>query len=104
MAPGMRSLPTPEWRNSNSSISGGANQVEVPRLRVVHGPVVGGVDAEQRESGPAPLDHVATVLHEHLPRVPAPANHLALPRVAVVVAQHRHHAERWPQLPKRTHV
>src|SRR5207237_8708145 len=74
---------------------GGADRgVDMPALPVVRRPAVRGVDSTQREGGPPPLDHVATVLHEHLPRLPAPANHLALTRVAVVVPGHRHLAER----------
>src|SRR5207237_5887054 len=63
---------------------GGERRVDIPGLWVVRRPVVRVVDTKQGEGGPAPLDHVATVLHEHLPRLPAPANHLALTRVAVV--------------------
>src|SRR2546429_5838648 len=40
-------------------------------------------------------DRHLAVLHSGVrTRVPAAANHLALPRVAVMVPEHRHHAER----------
>src|SRR5260370_40794238 len=61
-------------------------EVDVQRLGVVRLPGPGVVDADARERGAAPLDHVYVVPHEPLARVAHPADHRVRPSVAVVVA------------------
>ena len=79
-------------------------RVHVLGLRVVELPAARVVDAEQREARALTLDHVAAVLHEHLPRVPAATDHRLLAGVAVVVAEHRHDAEGRMEVAEGVHV
>jgi hypothetical protein len=78
--------------------------VQVRRLRIVRLPVLRIVDAEQRERRAVALDDVAAVLHEHLPGIQATASHRARAGIVVVVAEHRHDAERRAQVAKGAHV
>src|SRR5436309_15952573 len=68
--------------------------LEVLILRIVGAPVPRVVDPDERERGPAALDHVDAVLHEHLSRILYTADDGVLTRVAVVVAQDRDDAQR----------
>ena len=76
----------------------------VLRLWVVQFPIARVVNAQERQHRAVPLYHVRAVLHEHLPRFPHAAHDLVLSGVAIVVAQHRHDAERRRKIAERAHV
>jgi len=79
-------------------------RVHIGLLRIVRGPVVRVVDAQEGEHRPVPLDHVAAILHEHLARIATALDDFTLAGVAVVVPEHGHHAEGRREVPECPHV
>src|SRR6266850_3418632 len=68
-------------------------EVEVVVLRIVGAPVARVIDADEGERRSIALDHVRAVPDEHLSRVTHAFDDGVLAGVAVMVAEHRHHAE-----------
>ena len=79
-------------------------QIDERLLWVVGLPVVGIIDAHEGERRAVPLDHVAAVVHEHLPGVPDPPGHRHGAGIVIVVPEHRDTAVRRLEFPKCTHV
>jgi len=80
---------------------GALGRVHIGPLRIVALQLCGSSIPRRASTAPCRSTTLATILHEHLARIATALDDLALAGVTVVVAQHRHHAERRRELAER---